>query len=51
VGNKRKLASKGGVKREYLYLFLAEYVRRYNNRSLKFNEQVKRLLELLKISG
>ena len=48
---KRKLAAKGGVRRKYLYLFLAEYVWRYNNRSLKFDEQVKRLLELLKISG
>ena len=48
---KRKLAAKGGIRRKYLYLFLAEYVWRYNNRGLKFNEQVERLLELLKISG
>jgi transposase-like protein/ribosomal protein L37E len=48
---KRKLAAKGGIRRDYLYLFLGEYVWRYNNRSLKFDEQVKRLLELLKISG
>jgi len=48
---KRKLAAKGGIRRKYLYLFLAEYVWRYNNRSLKFDEQVKRLLGLLKTSG
>jgi transposase len=48
---KRKLTAKGGIRRKYLYLFLAEYVWRYNNRSLKFNEQAKRLFELIKISG
>ncbi len=48
---KRKLAAKGGIRRNYLYLFLGEYVWRYNNRSLKFDEQVKKLLGLLKISG
>jgi len=40
---KRKLASKGGVRREYLTLFLSEYVWRYNYRNLKFDQQVKRL--------
>jgi len=48
---KRKLAAKGGIRRKYLYLFLSEYVWRYNNRSLKLDEQVKRSLELLKTSG
>jgi len=27
---KRKLAAKGGIRRAYLYLFLGEYVWRYN---------------------
>ena len=48
---KRKLAAKGGIRRKYLYLFLSEYVWRYNNRNLKFSEQIKRLFGLLKISG
>jgi len=48
---KRKLAAKGGIRRKYLYLFLSEYVWRYNNRNLKFDEQVRKLFELLKISG
>ena len=41
---KRKLAAKGGVKREYLSLFLGEYVWRYNYRRLTTQEQVHRLL-------
>jgi len=48
---KRKLASKGGVRREYLALFLSEYVWRYNYRNLKFDQQVKRLLKLIEFSG
>lgn len=41
---KRKLAAKGGVRRKYLYLFLAEYVWRYNYKSYNLKEQVDRLL-------
>jgi len=44
---KRKLASKGGVKREYLYLFLGEYVWRYNHRKMNTKEKVNRLMKLL----
>ena len=44
---KRKLASKGGVRREYLSLFLSEYVWRYNYRQLTVNQKVNRLLKLL----
>jgi len=41
---KRRLAAKGGVRRERLPLYLAEYVWRYNHRSLTFQEQVRRLM-------
>jgi len=48
---KRKLAAKGGVQRKYLYLFLSEYVWRYNYRKLSFKKQTNRILKLLKFSG
>lgn len=41
---KRKLASKGGIRRKYLYLFLGEYVWRYNFRSWSLKEKTDRLL-------
>jgi len=44
---KRKLATKGGVRRKYLSLFLSEYVWRYNYRQLTVNQRVNRLLKLL----
>jgi len=44
---KRKLAAKGGVQRKYLYLFLGEYVWRYNHRQMKTKEKVNRLLNLI----
>jgi len=44
---KRKLAAKGGVRREYLSLFLSEYVWRYNYRQLMVDQKVNRLLKLL----
>ena len=44
---KRKLAAKGGIRREYLTLFLSEYVWRYNYRHLTVNQQVNRLLKLV----
>ena len=42
---KRKLAAKGGIKREYISLFLGEYVWRYNYRSLTIEKQRERLLK------
>ena len=44
---KRRLASKGGIRRERLPLYLAEYVWRYNHRRLSVPEQVNELLKLL----
>ena len=44
---KRRLASKGGIRRERLSLYLAEYVWRYNHRSLPVKEQINQLLKLL----
>lgn len=44
---KRRLAAKGGIRRERLPLYLAEYVWRYNHRHLSGAEQVKSLLKLL----
>ena len=41
---KRKLAAKGGIRRKYLYLFLAEYVWRYNYKNDSLKNQVDRLL-------
>jgi transposase len=37
---KRKLAAKGGIRRQRLPLFLGEYVWRYNHRKLSLKEQV-----------
>jgi len=44
---KRKLASKGGVRRIYLPLFLGEYVWRYNHRKEELIDQRKRLIGLI----
>ena len=44
---KRKLASKGGVRRIYLPLFLGEYVWRYNYKKDDLIKQKERLLKLL----
>lgn len=44
---KRKLAAKGGIQRKYLYLFLSEYVWRYNYRNLTIKEKADRLMQLL----
>lgn len=44
---KRKLAAKGGIRRKYLSLFLAEYVWMYNCRKLKINQKTDRLLTKL----
>ena len=45
---KRKLAAKGGIRRDRLGLYLAEYVWRYNHRKLSVNSQVDKLTKLLK---
>jgi len=44
---KRKLAAKGGIRRERLPLYLGEYIWRYNYRKLTLKEQEKRLLNLV----
>jgi transposase len=44
---KRKLASKGGVRRERLHLFLGEYVWRYNHRSDPERIKKRRIIQLL----
>jgi len=44
---KRKLAAKGGVRREKFHLYLGEYVWRYNHRKLNFKEQEKLLYKLI----
>lgn len=44
---KRQLASRGGIRRERLPLYLAEYVWRYNNRKLSVGKQVEKLLNLV----
>ena len=44
---KRKLAAKGGIRRERLLLYLAEYVWRYNHRDMKIKDQIKLIFSLL----
>jgi len=44
---KRKLASKGGIRREKLPLYLGEYVWRYNHRTESDMVKVKRIIKLL----
>jgi len=44
---KRKLAAKGGIRRERLGLYLAEYVWRFNHRTLSHKLKTERLLKLL----
>ena len=39
---KRQLAAKGGIRRERLGLYLAEYVWRYNHRKLPVSERAKK---------
>lgn len=48
---KRRLAAKGGVRRERLPLYLAEYVWRYNHRGLTPRAQVRALMTLLQAHG
>lgn len=44
---KRRLAAKGGIRRERLPLYLAEYVWRYNHRSRVIKEQTNKIMTLL----
>jgi transposase-like protein len=44
---KRKLAAKGGIRKERLHLYLGEYVWRYNHRTMNFKEQENLLMTLL----
>jgi len=44
---KRRLAAKGGIRRERLPLYLAEYVWRYNQRRQSLSSQHRRLMRLL----
>lgn len=44
---KRKLSAKGGIRRKKLYLYLGEYVWRYNHRKLNFKEQENLLFAML----
>jgi len=44
---KRQLASKGGVRRSRLHLFLAEYVWKYNHRKQDIKSQISRLIRII----
>ena len=44
---KRKLSSKGGIRREKLPLYLGEYVWRYNHRTDQERIKIRRLIQLL----
>jgi len=44
---KRKLAFKGGIRREKLPLYIGEHAWKYNNRDLSFLDQEKRLFKLI----
>ncbi|MEN6609640.1 MAG: IS1595 family transposase [Methanoregulaceae archaeon] len=46
---KRKLVSKGGVRRAKLPLYLGEYVWRYNHRNENENGKIKRIIKLLEL--
>jgi transposase len=50
---KRKLASKGGIRREKIPLYLGEYIWRYNNRNVIEKEKIRRIIALLerRVSG
>ena len=44
---KRKLVSKGGIRKEKLPLYLGEYVWRYNHRNDSDKDKIKRIIKLL----
>jgi transposase-like protein len=39
--------AKGGIRRERLPLYLAEYVWRYNHRNMEIKDQIKLILSML----
>jgi transposase-like protein len=45
---KRRLAAKGGIRKERLPLYLAEYVWRYNHRKMSIYEKTDKMLMLLR---
>ncbi len=45
---KTKLSSRGGIRRERVSLYLAEYVWRYNNRDKSTKEKIHTIIKLLK---
>jgi transposase-like protein len=45
---KRRLAAKGGIRKERLPLYLAEYVWRYNYRTMPVHEKIDTMLSLLR---
>jgi len=45
---KRRLAAKGGIRKERLPLYLAEYVWRYDHRSMSVHEKTDNILSLLR---
>jgi transposase-like protein len=45
---KRRLAAKGGIRKERLPLYLAEYVWRYNHRNMSVHEKTDKMLSLLR---
>ena len=45
---KRRLAAKGGIRKERLPLYLAEYVWRYNHRNMSINEKTDKMISLLR---
>ena len=45
---KRRLAAKGGIRKEHLPLYLAEYVWRYNYRNMSVHEKTDKMLSLLR---
>jgi len=47
---KRKLASKGGISRQRLPLYLAEYVWRYNHRADPERIKIQRIIQLLEMN-
>lgn len=44
---KKQLAARGGIRKQRLPFYLAEYVWRYNNRDLPIEEQIDKLLNLV----
>ncbi|MDI6891093.1 MAG: IS1595 family transposase [Thermodesulfovibrionales bacterium] len=45
---KRRLAAKGGIRKERLPLYLAEYVWRYNHRNMTVDEKTNKMISLLR---